>query len=945
MKRFFPAACLAAVISLLLSAIWLTPAAAATMPTITPLGQIKLAAMTTPGAMDLDAAGNLYMADNNGKVFKFSRYGQLLSTFTLQATGRGLAVTPDGTRLYISRASDVVIVDAASGAILGSLADNPQTPEFVQAGEIDLDADGHVFVMDSSAQRMNISVYSAAGAYLTQFGGPGINPGQFGQMGGLVVNNVNQLVVTSRNMTNAKIVDVFTLDPATLAVTRIDTYNGNVAANFGPAGLVYPRGIAIDNQQRSYVFDYNETRLCVVDSAFGYLGVHADAARLAVGYDVAFDAGTSRLFASLGSGVIEIFGVDGGANPVNVNQAPTVPLLQSPVGGSQVATATPTLQFANATDSDGDAITYQVTVRQGGTTVYQTSVAAAAGASTTLAVPAGNLLENTVYSWTVQATDSQGASSAASAAGTFLVNAVDDPPATPALLAPLAGESLTGAGVLAWSAVVDPDPADTLIGYRVEAAADAAFAAIVLSAQTAATSIALQDFADYAGLAAGSAYFWRVTALDADLTASLPGAAGSFTYAPSTLLVTANMPGAKVYIGGNHGYPGAPVGTVPVELRDLPAGPLAVVVERAGFEPYVTQVQVGAAAANVYARLSPARRPAGHKLVPSGVNGSAGLTVGGGAAPFLVDFNSDGQLDLLVGDAAGQLRLYPTLAVSRLNQITVDAAQSLGLPVLPGAIPFVADWDNDGRQDLLVGLADGTVKLFLNSGAGFAAGVELQAAGAVLDCGTAAAPAVADLDGDGRKDLVLGNAAGQVAFYRNLGSDAAPQLAAPVALAQLAGAAVPASADWDGDGLRDLLVTAAGQSRVYLNTFAAKGALTDGGVVPLVSGFAAAFAMDVNGTYGKDLLVGRADGRVDYWTGNGGVLVSSYKQALLDKADELAALVAAEAPERLGAVTEIRTRLQGYNLPYSKKLSEQLAAQLAAGAARTSALELVGLCL
>jgi hypothetical protein len=215
----------------------------------------------------------------------------------------------------------------------------------------------------------------------------------------------------------------------------------------------------------------------------------------------------------------------------------------------------------------------------------------------------------------------------------------------------------------------------------------------------------------------------------------------------------------------------------------------------------------------------------------------------------------------------------------------------------------------------------------------------------VLDFGSAAAPVVADLDGDARKDLVVGNGAGQVSVCWNQGSDAAPQFAVAAPLIQVSGAAVPASVDWDADGQRDLLVTAGGKSYVYLNTLAAKGVLTDGGVVPNVTGFRAAFAIDINETYGKDLLVGGADGRIDYWTSNSGTLVSTYKAALLDKADELAELVALEAPELLAQVTAIRANLQKSNLPAAKKGCQTLAGQLAAGAAKTSANELALLCL
>lgn len=940
MKRFFPAALLVAVISLLLNAIWLSPVSAATMPAIAPLGQLQATGLSLAGAIDIDAAGNIYVADFGGKVFKFDRFlNQVGEPLSVQANGRGLAVTADGSKLYVSRASSVAVVNAATlDEVVFSGA--PQAATFSQPGEIDLDSDGNVFVLDTASSRMLVNVYSAAGGYLGHFGGIGTGLGQFGQvsnlqLNGLMVDPLNRVVVTSRNASNANIVHAFTLQTGTLAVSSAAVYSG---AGYGNPALSVPRGITSEGQQRIYVNDFGNGCLKVLGADYGYLGLYAKTTApglTAGGYDLIFDGGSGRLFLSRGD-TVEVFGVDGVQNPVNANTAPTVPELQSPVGGSQVATLTPTLQFAASTDAQGDAISYQVVIKQGATVVHQASVS-----TTSLTVPDGKLAENATYSWTVQATDIQGASSAVSAAGSFLVNAVDDPPSVPGLTAPIAGEVLAGAGTLNWTASVDPDPADTQISYAVEVVSGGN---VIMSATTSATSIALADFAAYASLVDGAPYSWRVVATDADGTASAAGAGGSFTYDTALLSITSNMPGAKVYLNGNLGYPGAFAGIAPLELRDLPAGPLSVVVERAGFEPFVTQVNVaGAANSDVYARLAAARRPAGMRLAATGIGG---LTASGNAAPFLVDFDSDGQLDLLVGDAAGQLQLLPAMTVAAGGQLSFQAAQTVALPVLPGAVPFVADWNNDGLKDLLVGQADGTVTLFLNNGSNvaptFAAGVQVQAGGGTLDCGDSAAPLVIDLNGDNLKDLVVGNAAGQLSFYQNKGTDAAPVLDPPVLVAQVAGSAVPASADWDGDGNRDLLVSAGGQGRVFLNN---NGTLTDGGVVPLASGFVAAFTTDVNGVGGKDLLAGRADGRIDYWQGNGTVLVASYLKALIDKTDELAALVAVDYPAQLSSVTLIRSKLQVYNLPFAKKASEILAGQLPAGPARTSALELALLCL
>ena len=144
-------------------------------------------------------------------------------------------------------------------------------------------------------------------------------------------------------------------------------------------------------------------------------------------------------------------------------------------------------------------------------------------------------------------------------------------------------------------------------------------------------------------------------------------------------------------------------------------------------------------------------------------------------------------------------------------------------PLDPGdyAIPYVTDWDGDGRKDLIVGYryAD-KVALYLNVGSdanpALTNFINLQAGGADIchpssGCG-APAPFACDYDTDGRRDLLVGEGySGYVYFYRNTNTDAAPILAPGVALMvgtnllSVGSRASPCVCDWDGDGLKDLL--------------------------------------------------------------------------------------------------------------------------------------------
>lgn len=932
------------VISLLFSAIWLCPAPAAAALAFAPLGQLTAEGLRVPGAMDLDAAGNLYVADaRGGKVHKFSPYGSLLQSFDLQGTGRGLAVTPDGRRLYVARENAVVITDALSGAELGALVGAAAGAEFEVAGEIDLDAAGNVFVADVGAMRIN--VYTPAGQYRTSFGSVGASAGQFMQIGGMALNPAGQVVVTDSAALNAK-VHVFTLG-TDLQVLNVAAYANATPAYFGTPVMHAPRGLAFDNQGRGYFLEFITSQVRVSSASFGYLGAYTQAGyaagQLNNVIDAIYDNVNKRLFVGCDTGRIVILGVDGGQNPVRINRAPGAAVPQSPIAGSEVASATPALVFQNASDADGDTLTYRVAVSQDEALVYEAEVAAQAGATTT-AVVTVPLAENAAFTWTVQASDGELASPWSAAAG-FVVNAIEEAPSTPQLSAPLAGEAIGGFDALAWQAATDPDPNDLHITYQVEVALDEDFSQIIATELLTDTTLSLNALAAYGDLVVGNAYFWRVAAFDETHTLSAPSPAGQFVYDTTSLAISANMPDASVSFHGNHAYAGQIVGVAPLELRDFTPGTLAVVVERAGFEPFVAQITLNEGDnLDLYAALVPAMAVGNLIASKNGINGRSGLSVNRAAAPFLVDFDNDGDLDLLVGDATGRVSLFANLQQVSNNRIAFDQGVSL-VQVQSGAVPFVVDWNNDGRKDLLVGQADGTVKLFVNNGLeqapAFAAAVDLQTLNGSLNAGSGLAPAVLDYNGDGNKDLLVGNAAGEVRVFLNQGSDAAPQLADSVVILAVDGAVVPMPVDWDADGQQELLLTANGVVNVYAKVDGVFQAVKQFG--DKRSFYVGAFPIDFFGT-GKQLLAGLSNGELVYLSGNSSTPVASFQPALLAKVDQLAGLVAEEAPQQLDSVAAIGALIAAGNYPAAALAAGDLALALPAGAAQGVALELAELC-
>ncbi len=196
----------------------------------------------------------------------------------------------------------------------------------------------------------------------------------------------------------------------------------------------------------------------------------------------------------------------------------------------------------------------------------------------------------------------------------------------------------------------------------------------------------------------------------------------------------------------------------------------------------------------------------------------------------------------------------------------------------------VADWDGDGRDDLVVGTGLGHVLLYRNHGAKtapeFHSGDFLRDdAGAIIDAGGMSSPAIADWDGDGKRDLLLGaEGARQLLWYRNLGGNRlhfAGYLEADGKPLLLPAKPCPESphykrdyapsvevVDWDADGDPDLLLGGYITGYVWFYENLGGGKLTlrgpleaDGRPIDTIWG-AHPSAFDADGDGDLDLLTG-----------------------------------------------------------------------------------------
>ncbi|MGY6215937.1 putative Ig domain-containing protein [Methylolobus aquaticus] len=257
------------------------------------------------------------------------------------------------------------------------------------------------------------------------------------------------------------------------------------------------------------------------------------------------------------------------------------------------------------------------------------------------------------------------------------------------------------------------------------------------------------------------------------------------------------------------------------------------------------------------------------------------------STPSLADIDGDGDLDAVVGSSSGQLFYYENVG-SATAPIFIERTGSSnpfdGIDVGPYVALTLGDLDRDGDLDAVMGNADGDLSYFRNTGSATTPVFTARTGAANpfnrISVDSFSIPTLADLDADGDLDAIIGQGSGTLQYLQNTGSATAPVFTARTGTANpfngldVGGDSAPALADLDGDGDLDAVVGETyGLLHYFENIGTARAPIfiertgTDNPLSGIDAGpfFSLPTLADLDADGDVDIIVGGNDGNLNYF--------------------------------------------------------------------------------
>ena len=253
------------------------------------------------------------------------------------------------------------------------------------------------------------------------------------------------------------------------------------------------------------------------------------------------------------------------------------------------------------------------------------------------------------------------------------------------------------------------------------------------------------------------------------------------------------------------------------------------------------------------------------------------INVSQSATPAFVDWDSDGDMDLFVGNKAGEIAYFENVE----GVFTAVDAQNNpfgGATFTYNTAPAFADIDADGDQDAFIGQKDGDI-IYMRNDDGVLTRIERNTIGlpGLGEFGDNLNHGFVDIDSDGDQDLFSGDFGGRLRHYLNTNGkyDEASSNPLDSNLVSVDYLSAPAFADIDADGDQDAFVGSYLENILYLSN--------DGGTFNVVTGESDPFNgidagqdeniafIDLDGDGDLDAFIGNKAGEVKYFVNTDGV--------------------------------------------------------------------------
>ncbi|MCP4167985.1 MAG: VCBS repeat-containing protein [Chloroflexi bacterium] len=266
------------------------------------------------------------------------------------------------------------------------------------------------------------------------------------------------------------------------------------------------------------------------------------------------------------------------------------------------------------------------------------------------------------------------------------------------------------------------------------------------------------------------------------------------------------------------------------------------------------------------------------------------------STPTFVDVDGDGDMDAFIGEKNGNINYYENTGTPLAPSFTLQTGAANPLNVNGGkySAPSFVDVDGDGDMDAFIGVENGTINYYQNTGDARTPAFTAQTGSANPfngeSVGVRANPNFVDVDGDGDMDAFVGEWTGEVNYYENTGTPLAPAFTEQTGAANPLNVVVgdiskPSFVDVDADGDMDAFIgenfgTIKYYENTGVNTVVPNFVAQTGNPNPFagvdVGNNSAPSFVDVDGDGDRDAFTGKHDGNINYYQNIGTPLVPHF---------------------------------------------------------------------